>query len=82
MTIKASPLAILRSLLRDYFLAIVVASVVALTMRVYVLEAFRIPTEFMAPTLLPGDHIFVNKLSYTGFFGIGKFTNLCSFTSA
>ncbi|MBI3542311.1 MAG: signal peptidase I, partial [Deltaproteobacteria bacterium] len=55
-------------LLKDYFFAIVGAAVVALLLRVYVVEAFRIPTDFMAPMLLPGDHIFVNKLAYGGIF--------------
>lgn len=57
-------------LLKDYFLAIVVAAVVALLLRVYVVEAFRIPTDFMAPMLLPGDHIFVNKLAYSKSVGV------------
>lgn len=49
---------------KDYFLAIAGAAIMALLLRVYVIEAFRIPTDFMAPMLLPGDHIFVDKLAY------------------
>src|SRR5262245_53795458 len=66
---QASPLAVLSKLLKDYFFAIAGAAVVALLLRVYVVEAFRIPTDFMSPALLPGDHIFVNKLAYGKVFG-------------
>jgi signal peptidase I len=69
---KASPVAVLSGLLKDYFLAIAAAAMLALLVRVYVLEAFLIPSDFMAPTLLTGDHIFVNKLAYGGLFGGDK----------
>lgn len=59
-----SPLSVLSKLLKDYFVAIATAATVALLLRVYVIEAFRIPTDFMAPMLLPGDLIFVDKLAY------------------
>jgi signal peptidase I len=36
----------------------------ALTLRIFAIEAFRIPSGSMAPTLVPGDHVFVNKLAY------------------
>jgi len=32
--------------------------------RFFVLEAFKIPSETMVPTLVVGDHIFVNKAAY------------------
>jgi signal peptidase I len=54
----------LKGVLGGYALAIGGAATVALLLRVFVVEAFRIPTDFMTPTLLPGDHIFVNKLAY------------------
>jgi signal peptidase I len=37
---------------------------VALVLRASVVEAFRIPSQSMEPTLEVGDHILVNKLSY------------------
>lgn len=58
---KAAPL---QTLLRHYLIAIVGAAVLALALRIYVLEAYRISNDFMSPTLLPGDHIFVNKMAY------------------
>ncbi|MGA9116194.1 MAG: signal peptidase I [Bacteroidota bacterium] len=36
----------------------------ALLLRVFVLDAYRIPTDSMADTLLPGDVVLVNKLLY------------------
>ena len=35
-----------------------------LGLRVFVIEAFHIPAGSMAPTLVVGDHIFINKLVY------------------
>jgi signal peptidase I len=37
---------------------------VALGLRAFVVEAFKIPSGSMIPTLQVGDHIFVNKFSY------------------
>ena len=54
----------LRTIARDYMIAIVLAAVAALLVRDFIIEAFKIPTDFMSPTLMPGDHIFVSKLSY------------------
>jgi signal peptidase I len=61
---RTSPIETLYSLLKGYFFAIVGAATVAFMLRVYVLEAFRIPTDFMSPALVSGDHIFVYKLAY------------------
>ncbi len=52
------------SLARDLGIPIVIACVIALLVRGYILEAYRIPTAAMSPTLLPGDTLFVSKLAY------------------
>lgn len=49
---------------REYGELVLVAVVVALLARGFVVEAFRIPSGSMAPTLLAGDHVFVTKLAY------------------
>lgn len=37
-----------------------------LVLRTFVVEAFTIPTPSMAPTLLPGDYLWVDKTAYGG----------------
>ena len=53
-----------KSLWREYTEAIIVAIVLAFAIRVFVVQAFKIPSGSMIPTLLIGDHILVSKLSY------------------
>ena len=53
-----------KSLIREYIEAIVVALILALVLRAYVVEAFKIPSGSMVKTLLIGDHLLVNKLLY------------------
>jgi signal peptidase I len=53
-----------KSELREYIESIVVAVMVALGLRALVIEAFKIPSGSMIPTLQVGDHIFVNKFIY------------------
>jgi signal peptidase I len=48
----------------EWILVIVGAVVVALLIKTYLVQAFRIPSESMDPTLLNGDRVLVNKLSY------------------
>jgi signal peptidase I len=50
--------------IREYAEAIAFAIGVALLLRGFVFEAFKIPSGSMIPTLLVGDHIFVNKFAY------------------
>lgn len=53
-----------KPLWREYGEATLVAVILALLVRTFVLEAVRIPSGSMAPTLLPGEHAFVWKLAY------------------
>jgi signal peptidase I len=53
-----------KSLLREYAEAIVVAVVLALLIRAFLIQAFTIPSGSMMDTLLIGDYILVNKLLY------------------
>ncbi|MDA8388336.1 MAG: signal peptidase I, partial [Nitrospiraceae bacterium] len=48
----------------EYAEAIVTALILALFIRAYVVQAFKIPSGSMEPTLLVGDHILVNKFVY------------------
>ncbi len=50
-----------KSQLRETVEAIVVAFVIAIVIRTFVIQAFKIPSGSMIPTLLIGDHILVNK---------------------
>ncbi|HMA93712.1 MAG TPA: signal peptidase I [Polyangiaceae bacterium] len=49
---------------REYAESIIIAVAVALFLRAFVVEAFKIPSGSMLPTLQLQDHIFVNKLVY------------------
>lgn len=51
-------------LIRDYGLAILVATGVALLIRSMVFEAYRLPSDVMRPALFPGDLILVAKWPY------------------
>ncbi len=53
-----------KSVFREYTEAIVIALLAALFLRTFVVQAFKIPSGSMIPTLVIGDHILVNKLSY------------------
>jgi signal peptidase I len=48
----------------DYIQSIFTAILIAVAVRVIALEAFKIPSSSMYPTLEINDHIFVNKLLY------------------
>lgn len=53
-----------KSVVREYVEAIVVAVLLALFVRTFVVQAFKIPSGSMLPTLQIGDHLLVNKFSY------------------
>jgi signal peptidase I len=53
-----------KSVLREYAEAFTMALVLALLIRAFVVQAFKIPSGSMLPTLQIGDHILVNKFVY------------------
>ena len=53
-----------KSAFREYSESIGLAVLFALLLRAFVVEAFQIPSRSMVPTLLVGDHLFVNKFVY------------------
>ena len=53
-----------KSRLRENIEAIIVAVILALFIRTFVVQAFKIPSGSMKETLLIGDHILVNKFIY------------------
>ena len=53
-----------KSVAREYFESIGVAVLIAVFLRLFCVEAFKIPSESMVPTLMVGDHIFVGKYLY------------------
>jgi len=53
-----------KSAFREYAEAAVIAILLALFIRTFIVQAFKIPSGSMEPTLLVGDHILVNKFVY------------------
>jgi signal peptidase I len=53
-----------KSVTREYIEAFAIAIVLALFIRTFVVQAFKIPSGSMKPTLLIGDHLLVNKFIY------------------
>jgi len=53
-----------KSTLREYIEAILIALLLALFIRTFVVQAFKIPSGSMQDTLLIGDHILVNKFLF------------------
>ncbi|MBN2060753.1 MAG: signal peptidase I [Deltaproteobacteria bacterium] len=53
-----------KSAIREYAEAAVIAILLALFIRTFIIQAFKIPSGSMKPTLLVGDHLLVNKFIY------------------
>jgi signal peptidase I len=53
-----------KSTAREYFESIVIAVILALFVRTWVVQAFKIPTASMENNLLVGDHLLVNKFVF------------------
>ena len=53
-----------KSTAREYFESIVIAVILALFIRTWIVQAFKIPTGSMEQNLLVGDHLLVNKFVF------------------
>ena len=53
-----------KSLIREYAEALVIAFILAVIIKFFLFQAFSIPSGSMEQTLLIGDYLLVNKLSY------------------
>jgi signal peptidase I len=53
-----------KRIIKEYIEPIVIAILIALFIRAFIVQAFKIPSSSMEPTLLVGDHLLVNKFIY------------------
>ena len=53
-----------KRIIKEYIEPIVIAVLIALFIRAFIVQAFKIPSSSMEPTLLVGDHLLVNKFIY------------------
>lgn len=53
-----------KSVFREYAKTFIIAILIALFVRTFVVQAFKIPSGSMKETLLVGDHVLVSKFSY------------------
>ena len=55
-----------RTSMREYIESLLVTIILALFGTTFILQAFKIPSQSMEPTLLVGDHLLVNKFIFGG----------------
>lgn len=55
-----------KSALADFFESLLVTILLVLFATTFILQAFKIPSQSMEPTLLVGDHLLVNKFVFEG----------------
>jgi signal peptidase I len=53
-----------KSKTREYAESLIIAAIIAFLVRGFIVQAFKIPSSSMESTLLIGDHLLVNRLSY------------------
>lgn len=53
-----------KKFIKEYVEPIIIAVLIALFIRTFIVQAFKIPSSSMEPTLLIGDHILVSKFIY------------------
>ncbi|MFC1631979.1 signal peptidase I [Candidatus Omnitrophota bacterium] len=53
-----------KRLIREYAESLIIAAILALIIRTFIVTPFKIPTGSMETTLMPGDKIFVNRFIY------------------
>ena len=61
-----------KSVAREYFESIVIAVILALFVRTWAVQAFKIPTGSMENNLLIGDHLLVNKFVFAPASGVER----------
>lgn len=61
---ESNPPVYKKSIYREYAESILIAILLALVIRTYLVQAFKIPSGSMEDTLVIGDHLLVNKFIY------------------
>ena len=64
LAVKTVPDAYRKSVVREYFESFCIAVILALFVRTFVVQAFKIPSASMQNNLLIGDHLLVNKFVF------------------
>lgn len=63
---KSSAIDVVTNIIICTMLCVLICGVLHYGRRIFIAERFRIPTESMTPTLVPGDKVWVNKLLFGG----------------